>query len=95
MTTVLCRRNMFVCVRNDGSRRALLEVLGEETAARISTMPDGGFFADPAGCRPMQGDSGRIGINIAGDMLERRFSRGLTSEECLCELCLLYTSRCV
>lgn len=86
MATVLGRSDMFVCVRNDGSSRALREVLGEETAGRILTMPDGGFFADPAGCRPMQGDSGRICINIAGDMLERRFDRGLTTESFLHEL---------
>jgi len=86
MATVLDRRDMFVCVRNDGSSFALSEVLGEETAARIHIMPDGGFFADPAGCRPVQGDSGRIGINIAGDMLERRFDRGLTTEGFLHEL---------
>lgn len=86
MATVLDRRDMFVCVRNDGSSLALREVLGEETAARIRIMPDGGFFADPVGCRPEQGDSGRIGINIAGDMLERRFDRGLTTEGFLLEL---------
>lgn len=86
MATALGRRDMFVCVRNDGSSRALREVLGEGTAGRIPTMPDGGFFADPAGCRPAQGDSGRIGINIAGDMLERRFDRGLSTEEFLREL---------
>lgn len=86
MATALGRSDMFVCVRNDGSSHALREVLGEETAARIPTMPDGGFFADPAGCRPAQGDSGRIGINIAGDMLERRFNRGLSTEDFLREL---------
>lgn len=86
MATALGRRDMFVCVRNDGSSRALREVLGEETAARIPTMPDGGFFANPSGCRTAQGDSGRIGINIAGDMLERRFDRGLSTEDFLREL---------
>lgn len=86
ITTVLSRNDMFVCVRNDGSRRALREVLGDETASRILTMPDGGFFADPTGCRHAYDDSGRIGINIAGDMLERRFDRGLTSEGFLREL---------
>lgn len=86
MATALGRSDMFVCVRNDGSSRALREVLGEETAARIPTMPDGGFFADPAGSQPAQGDCGRIGINIAGDMLERRFDRGLSTEDFLREL---------
>lgn len=86
VATVLERQDMFICVRNDGSRRALREVLGEETAERIRTMPDGGFFADPAGCQRSQGGSGRIGINIAGDMLERRFDQGLSTEGFLREL---------
>jgi polysaccharide pyruvyl transferase WcaK-like protein len=86
MATVLERRDLFACVRNDGSTRSLREVLGDQTAAHIPTMPDAGFFADPAGCRRVDGDSGRIGINIAGDMLERRFDRGLDSEGFLREM---------
>ncbi|MBY0340726.1 MAG: polysaccharide pyruvyl transferase family protein [Rhodocyclaceae bacterium] len=86
IATVLERGDMFACVRNDGSTRALREVLGEQGAAHIPTMPDGGFFADPAGARFADADSGRIGINIAGDMLERRFDRGLDSEGFLREL---------
>lgn len=86
MASVMSRSDMFVCVRNDGSRRALSEVLGEGLATRIPVMPDGGFFADPVGCLPPLRDSGRIGINIAGDMLERRFDSRLSSEDFLVEL---------
>lgn len=86
VATMLERPDMFVCVRNDGSIRALNEVLGEQTAARIPAIPDGGFFADPDGCGLADSDSGRIGINIAGDMLERRFDRGLDTEGFLREL---------
>lgn len=86
MMTILERRDLFVCVRNDGSSRALREVLGEQTARRIPTMPDGGFFADPDSSRLAEVDSERIGINIAGDMLERRFHRGLDTEGFLHEL---------
>lgn len=86
MATILERHNLFSCVRNDGSALALREVLGDAMAAHIPTMPDGGFFADPAGCLLADIDSGRVGINIAGDMLERRFDRGLDAEGFLCEL---------
>jgi polysaccharide pyruvyl transferase WcaK-like protein len=86
MSTILNRRDMFICVRNDGSSRALEEVLDFEIASRVPILPDGGFFVDPAGCCPSQNDSGRIGINIAGDMLDRRFDRGLSAEEFLREL---------
>jgi polysaccharide pyruvyl transferase WcaK-like protein len=86
MLAALERRNFFVCVRNDGSTKALREVLGVKTAEQIPTMPDGGFFADPDGSRQAEGNSGRIGINIAGDMLERRFDRSLKTEDFLHEL---------
>ena len=86
MTTVLAREDMFVCVRNDGSSLALREVLGESTAERISVMPDGGFFADSSNALPARGRPPRIGINIAGDMLDRRFSQGLAVEGFLAEL---------
>lgn len=86
MSTVLERRDLFACVRNDGSTRALREVLGDQIAAHIPTMPDGGFFADLAGYSQSDSGSGRIGINIAGDMLERRFDRGLDTQAFLREL---------
>lgn len=86
MRTVLDRDDMFACVRNDGSSRALCEVLDAADAARIPVMPDGGFFAGPAGPAGVAGHSARIGINIAGDMLERRFDRGLAPEAFLREL---------
>ncbi|MBX3611662.1 MAG: polysaccharide pyruvyl transferase family protein [Hydrogenophaga sp.] len=83
--TVLDRDNMFVSVRNDGSTRALNEVLGTTMAQHIPTMPDGGFFAAP----PRSATSGRspcIGINIAGDMLDKRFDGGLNVDGFLEEL---------
>jgi hypothetical protein len=86
ITTILESDNLFLCVRNDGSANALCEVVGEQTAARIPVMPDGGFFADPAGCRVGNTNNNRIGINIAGDMLQRRFDRGLNAESFLREL---------
>jgi polysaccharide pyruvyl transferase WcaK-like protein len=86
MATILARRDLFVCVRNDGSTRALREVLGEGTSSRIPCIPDGGFFADPAIGRLAYVHSNRIGINIAGDMLERRFNQGFGVEYFLREL---------
>jgi polysaccharide pyruvyl transferase WcaK-like protein len=86
MATILERPNLFACVRNDGSTRALHEVLGDSTARCIPTMPDGGFFADSAGCRSDDFECHHIGINIAGDMLKRRFDRGLNTDDFLFEL---------
>jgi polysaccharide pyruvyl transferase WcaK-like protein len=88
ITTILSRHDMFICVRNDGSHRALRQVLGEETAAMIPTIPDGGFFADAAGCNSKPSGSEMIGINLAGDMLERRFDRSLSKDGFLTEMAL-------
>ena len=86
IATILARRDLFVCVRNDGSTRALREVLGDEAAASIPTMPDGGFFLEPAISSLGDANKRRIGINIAGDMLKRRFDQSLDIEGFLREM---------
>ncbi|MBD2548392.1 polysaccharide pyruvyl transferase family protein [Microcystis elabens FACHB-917] len=91
ITTVLSRHDMFICVRNDGSQRALCQVLGREMASMIPSIPDGGFFADEAGCVAERPATDRIGINLAGDMLERRFNRNLSKDGFLKELAVACT----
>lgn len=86
ISTVLGRADMFVCVRNDGSSRALNDVLGSSTAAQIPVMPDGGFFADGSRHSPASTERRLVGINIAGDMLDRRFAQGLDVDGFLGEL---------
>ena len=77
--TIVDREDMFLCVRNDGSSRALREVVGSGLANLIPVMPDGGFFVDqsPQGLAasglPLRPTRRTVGINIAGDMPERRF----------------------
>lgn len=86
MAEVLARETMFVCVRNDGSSSALEEVLGAECASRIPVMPDGGFFARAPHTGRTFGRPAKIVINIAGDMLERRFSEQKPTSQFLQEL---------
>jgi len=83
---ILSRDEMFVCVRNDGSRRALREVLGDVIAQKIPVMPDCGFFVDMNSDLKEGGKNKKIGINIAGDMLDRRFDRDLDADGFLKEL---------
>lgn len=80
------RKNFYLSVRNDGSTRALRELLGVRVADLIPTMPDGGFFADPACSSLSKNETGCLGINIAGDMLERRFNRSQNIEGFLSEM---------
>lgn len=71
MDAILGNQRAFVCVRNDGSSRALETVLGAAYRDAVPVMPDGGFFlcasAQAAPARP------RITVNLAGDMLDQRF----------------------
>lgn len=88
VSTVLDRDDMFMCVRNDGSSKALFEILASSDAATIPIMPDGGFFAGRALAVKSEPRSNVriIRINLAGDMLDRRFNRGTTHREFLKEL---------
>jgi polysaccharide pyruvyl transferase WcaK-like protein len=82
---ILGREDMIVCVRNDGSTRALHELLPDLKVGQIPVMPDGGFFAGRSlGILSVnQSAHTRVGINLAGDMLERRFSKGNSYEKFL------------
>lgn len=86
LETVMSRPEMFVCIRNDGSRKALDQVTGDLYARTIPVVPDGGFFAQGFNAAPSCNDTmpGRvIAINIAGDMLQRRFDATLSPEQFL------------
>ena len=88
MDTVLSRKDMFVCVRNDGSSTALSEILGPSYSIVVPVMPDGGFFAGATLVEPSlasRNERKLIGINLAGDMLDRRFNADLSSEAFLSE----------
>lgn len=78
LATLLERDNMFVCVRNDGSSRALTELVSSQVADIVPMMPDGGFFAGRAlGLAQARMDGRRtIGMNIAGDMADQRYGEG-------------------
>lgn len=79
LKTIVDREDMFVCVRNDGSSRALGELVSADVAASVPVMPDGGFFAGRAlgVARPQsRGERRVVGINIAGDMADRRYGEG-------------------
>lgn len=83
---LLSRKDIFVCVRNDGSSKALTELLGPKVSCLIPTMPDGGFFASANQAPSKNAIRDRIGINIAGDMHALRFNNSFTADQFLDEL---------
>lgn len=77
----LLRSDQFlVSVRNDGAHATLVKYVSKLPLEKVVALPDGGFFADyrDAALRPesssKQPKSMKIGINLAGDMLPRRFA---------------------
>jgi len=91
---ILSSSQCMVTVRNDGAMGTLKVHASDLPIDRVLTLPDGGFFARyPATLRVHSGLS--IGINLAGDMLFRRFPGGghHTSESFLSELAEWMTRR--
>lgn len=69
---LLSSSQYLVTVRNDGAMAALKTHAHDLPLERVLPLPDGGFFAHyPA--KPGSHSGLRIGINLAGDMLSRRF----------------------
>jgi polysaccharide pyruvyl transferase WcaK-like protein len=65
----------LVSVRNDGAMAALKRHAAALPLDKILGLPDGGFFARHA-ASPVAKPGFRVGINLAGDMLDQRFPGG-------------------
>lgn len=90
LDTLFSSTQFFVSVRNDGSQASARKVLGDVYAQQLKKVPDGGFFIQiPKSCPDVltvpQDSKIRIGINLAGDMLEKRYG-GNGSQESLAYL---------
>ena len=68
---LLASDQYLVSVRNDGAMAALKTHAGALPLEKVLHLPDGGFFAPYPPATKTAGP--RIGINLAGDMLEHRF----------------------
>lgn len=66
----------FVSVRNDGALENLRHLYGNEFDDYVKKIPDGGFFSS-FDCDQSFKRNGEklIGVNLAGDMLNQRFSQ--------------------
>ena len=80
LKVIIEQKNLFFCVRNDGSKNALKKVSESEIFSKIPVMPDGGFFASEKKSIENLKQSNSIGINIAGDMLNQRFNDEVNKE---------------
>ncbi|EKD55793.1 MAG: hypothetical protein ACD_59C00033G0001 [uncultured bacterium] len=77
---LLDEKKVYISMRNDGSSAAFLKYTGSQYSKHIDVIPDGGFFLGKAeklnipfgfDIKPTT-----VAINLAGDMLETRFSDG-------------------
>lgn len=78
LAKVFASDQYLLSVRNDGSAATLSRVVEALPLDRVIRLPDAGFFADyPSSAVQGLAKSGpAIGINLAGDMLDRRFPGG-------------------
>lgn len=86
LDAIFARKDTLVSVRNDGSMEALESLLGGSYARSCVWTPDAGFNVRIGTCKAH--NSKRLLINLAGDMLEKRFPSldSLSSEEFLVAL---------
>lgn len=75
LETVNASPTMLLSCRNDGSMKALQEIVGEKYANHFFHIPDAGFYTQVGDFYHPEIDGKRknIVIQIAGDMLEKRF----------------------
>ncbi|MGJ4950092.1 polysaccharide pyruvyl transferase family protein [Bradyrhizobium sp. HKCCYLS20291] len=78
LSSLLASDQYLVSVRNDGASETLRKFASDLPLERVVLLPDGGFFANYSlGSVVRPPDRGMtIAINLAGDMLDRRFPGG-------------------
>jgi len=91
LSKLLSNDQYLVSVRNDGAVDTLREEISPEFAKCVHQIPDGGFFMRLPSKTPsplLKPDTPYIGINIANDMAEVRFSgfnKGSNNSEAFAE----------
>lgn len=70
---LLIDRNDFISIRNDGSKKAIVEYIGEKYLDYIHHTVDAGFFADIPEPSEYYKSKKYIAINLAYDMQDVRF----------------------
>ena len=71
---LLSSEKYFVSVRNDGSLEAVSNFIGKEFCSKIVWTPDAGIFVEiNDDFNLINTDKNYVAINIAGDMIEKRF----------------------
>lgn len=78
------KKRFFVSVRNDGSKEILVDLYGKILAEKIMVAPDPGFYFKPKkdeSFPELINSKKSIAINVAKDMLDKRFIFDVTYEE--------------
>jgi len=82
LDVVITSPTMMLSCRNDGSRKALQEIVGEQYEKEFYHVPDAGFFTSVLDSYhpELEQDKKNVVIQLAGDMLETRFPAALPDE---------------
>lgn len=83
LDVVISNDHMLLSCRNDGSIKALQQIVGEQYASEFYHVPDAGFFTevDDYDHPEIMLDKKNVVFQVAGDMLEDRFPN--SSSECI------------
>ena len=83
--------NIFVSVRNDGATTHLNNLYGDRYTESVTMIPDGGFFSSYQTYSTFKDEEiPKIGVNLAGDMLDKRTSQ-IGETQYLDELKIFFT----
>ncbi|WP_139068478.1 polysaccharide pyruvyl transferase family protein [Clostridium beijerinckii] len=78
------KKRFFVSVRNDGSNEILVDLYGKKLAEKIIIAPDPAFYFKPQKIEnypEIINSNKSIAINVAKDMLDKRFALDVTYDE--------------
>ena len=70
---ITTKPNYFVSIRNDGALKNLNELFGHHFDKKVFVIPDSGIKIRETRLNFVKTKSKLIGINLAGDMIDRRF----------------------
>jgi polysaccharide pyruvyl transferase WcaK-like protein len=78
LDVVISSEHMLLSCRNDGSLKALYDIVGAQYAKHFFHVPDAGFFTTVKNYNfpELEKDKKNIVIQLAGDMLDTRFPGG-------------------
>ena len=72
--------NWYISIRNDGSYKRMVEVLGKDSLVNIHVVPDNGFVFKNNKQLRLDSERKVIGLNITNEIIDPEFTNGITTD---------------